>query len=108
VISLLPFCLYKFPLFIKKEDPVIYFGLADTYIEMKKLDKAQEALKKSIFLNKEYADAYYNLAGLYAIKGDKSLAKENLDKAIALYYKQERFIEAFEYERTFKAYFEVK
>jgi tetratricopeptide (TPR) repeat protein len=63
----------------------ITFGKIEDY------DKSLEAFDKAIELKPDYADAWYNKACAYSLKGDKENALKNLSKAIELdaKYKEE-------------------
>lgn len=60
---------------IKPLDIRIYNNLGVMYIHLKKYNKAEDILKKSLKIRRDAGDTYYNLACLYSIKGntDKSL-----------------------------------
>ena len=83
--------------------------LAQQYKEGKglKKDMAKEALEWAIVLDPKYADAYYNLAGLYTIFGMTSESREYLEKSLYYFLEQGRGQEADEYEQVFKKFFRL-
>ena len=70
--------------------------------------EAKRALYKAIELDNSYAEAFYNLAGLYAVDGELDQADEYLRKAVYFYQVQGKTREAQEFEYVFKEYFKLK
>ena len=90
-----------------KKDPVFYFTQANVYMNLNKYTKAIETLKKVIALEKNYADAYYNLASVYAYLGADSEAAENISKAIYYYQQQDRYDDSKDKIKAFEDYFGI-
>jgi len=59
-------------------------NLGVIYIQERNYSKARNSLESAIRLKPEYVDPYYNLACLYAIKGDVMKSLDNLEKAVSL------------------------
>lgn len=62
-----------------------YLQLGTVYRTMKELDKAEEALKKALEINPQFAEGYDSLAALYALQNKLDLAAEASAKADELY-----------------------
>ena len=54
----------------------ILLGATFSYYNMNKLDKAEEFTMKVLDIDKNNLEANYNLGAIYAMKGDKTKAKE--------------------------------
>lgn len=65
-------------------DANFYNNLGTYYQNRRLYPKALSYFEKAIATNSKYYFAYNNLYALYLINGEPTLAKENLDKAIAL------------------------
>jgi diguanylate cyclase (GGDEF)-like protein len=65
--------------------------IAETLLQLGKLEKAEEYAKKAILLSnrwgkkKQEADGYYTIAGIFWYRGEFELAEEFLHKALAIY-----------------------
>jgi tetratricopeptide (TPR) repeat protein len=59
-------------------------NLGVIYIQQQNYPKARNILESAIRLKPEYVDPYYNLACLYAFKGQAIKSLENLKMAISL------------------------
>jgi tetratricopeptide (TPR) repeat protein len=59
-------------------------NLGVIYIHEKDFLAAQSSFEKALRLNPGYVDAYYNLACLFAIKGDAKGSLTHLRKAVSL------------------------
>ena len=77
-------------------------------MQLNRNKNAIELFKKAIELEPQYADAYYNLAGIYAFFGMEEQAYENLEKSLLYFNAQGRSEEAREFERAFREYFYEK
>lgn len=60
-----------------------YANRAVAYMQLRKFNKAQEDLDKARQLAPDSAGIRYNLASLYALKGDVDLALDEVDAALA-------------------------
>jgi len=58
--------------------------LGVAYMQGKDYVEAQERFEQAIQRKPDYVDAYYNLACLYALKGEKTLGLTHLEKAVSL------------------------
>jgi len=66
------------------EDPAVpeaYNGVGVTYRMRNDLGKALDWYKKSLAVNPDFGDAYYNMACVYALQGEKELALRYLQIA---------------------------
>ncbi len=90
---------------IRADDPVIYFTMAEAHMNMSENQEAKKALETAVAIDPDYADAYYNLAGLCVVLGDKAAAREHLNKAISYYRKQGEHQKADHYEKLFREFF---
>jgi len=90
---------------IRWDDPVIYFSMADAYLDMGENENAIEALKDALKIDPQYPEAHYNLAGTYASMGRRTEAKKHIDLAVKYFRQQGKDREAREYQRIFKIYF---
>jgi len=97
---------FKNTLNIRGDDPVTFFVLADSYAMLYRYQKAIVALKQAIALDDEYAEAHYNLAGLYAHAGFNDKAHDHLTKSIRYYRQQGKGAQAKLLETAFKEYFQ--
>lgn len=82
---------------INPYDPRFYFTSESAYTVQGDYVSAIQALKQAIALNPDYAEAYYNLVGIYLHLGQADEAKKNFDKAIELFRRQGRMLEAGEF-----------
>jgi len=90
---------------LRPSDEDAYFALAETYTDLGEDTKAVENYLKAIEMNSEFAEAYYNLARLYAISKKMDKAKHYLGISIKIYRHQKRFSEAEAAAKIFYAYF---
>lgn len=67
-----------------KAGPVVQNKIGMTYIAMLRLDRAEDALKRAIRMDKSYSEAYNNLGVIYHLKKKYGNAIKNYKKAIAL------------------------
>ncbi len=88
-----------------RESPVTYFAMAEAYAGMGQNEKAESSLKMAIKLDPEFADAYYNLASLYAFWARMDKAKTYLDKAMFYYKKRGQGDKGKRYKEVFDNYF---
>ncbi|MCA9399543.1 MAG: tetratricopeptide repeat protein, partial [Candidatus Omnitrophica bacterium] len=88
-----------------RQDPVTYFSLSEVYTQLQYYDKAIKALETAISLNPQYAEAHYNLAGLYAYSKNKEKALYHFDRSQELFRQQDPMIELRQMENSFKTYF---
>jgi len=82
--------------------------MAEAYVQMGRKQEAKNALYKAIDLNKEYAEAFYNLAGIYASEELMDKANEHLRQSLHYYQKQGKNQEARKLEKVFKGYFGLR
>ena len=75
---------------------------------MKEYQKAAQSFRQAIFYDPDYADAYYNLAGLLASQDSKQEADRLLVKSLELFRQQGRGKEADYFEMLFRDYFNKK
>jgi len=99
---------FKSSLEIRPDDSVTYFTRAAAYTQMGHRQEAKKALHRAVELNDHYAEAYYNLAGIYAADGEISRSDEYLKKSMYFYRKQGRVREAQKLQHVFKRYFKLK
>lgn len=88
-----------------KESPVTYFAMAEAYAVMGQNEKTETALKTAIAKNPKFADAYFNLASLYAFWARTDQAREYLDKALSLYAERGDTDKVKYYQEVFEGYF---
>ena len=96
---------FKEALKIRIDDPVIYFSMAEAYMNIGENEQAKEALETAVIVDPDYADAYYNLAGVCAALGENASAREYLNKAVLYYRQQGENQKADHYEKLFKDFF---
>jgi len=87
---------------IRANDPLMYFLMAEGYIQLEQYDNAGLALNQAIYADPQYADAYYNLAGIYAKRGLIQKSEETMEKSMYYYRQQERFEDAQMLEKIFR------
>jgi len=92
---------------IREDDPDIYFAFYNAYSLSEDYEKAASSLVKAIKLNPEFAEAYYNLAGIYAYQGKRSEAETSLNRAVDLYKKRGKIHQAQQIEKAFRDYFKL-
>ena len=83
-----------------KKDPVTYFSMAEPYIQLQDYDRAIEFLRMAISIREDYAEAYYNLAGIYASRGENDRVAENISRFIYYSQKQEQPLQEIEEKIT--------
>jgi len=76
--------LYKQALTFEPGNASVLNNLGVIYIQQQNYPKARNILESAIRLKPEYVDPYYNLACLYAFKGQVIKSLENLKMAISL------------------------
>ncbi len=64
------------------QNPVIYNGIGVTYYARRDFQEAMRWYKKSIDVNPEFGDGYYNIACIYSLLGKKNLAIKYLKIAL--------------------------
>ncbi|MBF0384794.1 MAG: tetratricopeptide repeat protein [Candidatus Omnitrophica bacterium] len=96
---------FKEALAIKEDDPVIYFSQAEAFIQLNQYTKALESLNNAVKLDPNYAEAFYNLAGIYGLWDMKQEALLNLKLAINSYEKQGRAKEAEALKEAFFSFY---
>ena len=69
---------------LKSDDSSILSNLGVVLYRTNRLKEAEELLKKALDINSKDGGIYYNLARLYALKGDAGKSVFVLDKAIKL------------------------
>jgi len=75
-----------------------YNNLTNTLIRSKKYDQALKVINQALKINPNYASVYYNLACIYSLKGERSIALINLKKAIDL---NSKYIELAQKDKDF-------
>ncbi len=65
-------------------NPVLWVNLGGVQVYEKKLDSAITSFDRAVFLRPTYANAYYNLANAYKLKGDAANAAAAATKAMNL------------------------
>ncbi len=96
---------FKEALFRRSDDPVTYFSMAESYIQLKQYKNAIDSLEAAIKYNPEYAEAYYNLASIYAVWKMNDKALENLNKALIFYEKSGKKNEGEKLKKAFFSYY---
>ncbi|MBW1613687.1 MAG: hypothetical protein B6I32_06020 [Desulfobacterium sp. 4572_20] len=76
--------LYKQALALEPGNVFVLNNLGVIYIQQRNYSEAINSLESAIRLKPKYADPYYNLACLYALKGKVMKSLENLKKAVSL------------------------
>ena len=92
-------------LLLRPNDPKYMFSIADAYMDLKNYKQALFWLSQAIEKDPEYADAFYNRAGIDAHLGLDQEARENLNKALYYYRQQGENDRARQYEDAFYNYF---
>jgi hypothetical protein len=64
--------------------PESWYQLGERYVRDGRLDKAEGAFREAILLRPDYWEAHYALARLYALRGDRAAAREELKEALRL------------------------
>jgi tetratricopeptide (TPR) repeat protein len=75
---------YKKALMLDSNSVKVLNDLGVAYMQGRNYVEAQESLEQAIQSKPDYVDAYYNLACLYALKGEKIRSLNHLKKAISL------------------------
>lgn len=75
--------LYQKCLAIEPRDPVIAFNLSHAFMQLGNSAEARRYLHKVLNLDKNYAEAWYNLAAIARERKDIPAARRHLQKAIA-------------------------
>lgn len=70
---------------LRLKDRDILFALGEAYAQKKYFKQAIDVYEQAILADTEFAEAYYNIAGIYHFWGEKKLAEDYLEKAIFLY-----------------------
>ena len=86
---------------MKPDDGHFYFSMEHSLSALELFDESIQALEKAIQLIPDFAEAHYNLAGIYFHLGREDKANEYLSKAMDLYKKQGRILEAGEAKAFF-------
>lgn len=98
---------YEKTIELDPNNPRLLLSLGGAYIHQKKYDEAIDVFEKAARMRPSYANAYYNLANAYRIKGDTVKAAEALEKTISLvlpessdYYKAKNELDALRHVPT--------
>ena len=75
---------YKKALMLDSNSVRALNDLGVAYMQGREYSEAQESFEQAIERKPDYVDAYYNLACLYALKGEKTRSLTYLKKAISL------------------------
>jgi len=75
---------YTKALSLDPTNPVLWVNLGGVLVHEKKLDDAITAFNRAIFLRSSYANAYYNLANAYRLKGDTVKGADAATRAMNL------------------------
>ena len=75
---------YKKALMLDPNSVKVLNDLGVAYMQGRDYVEAQESFEQAIQRKPDYVDAYYNLACLYALKGEKIRSLTHLKKAISL------------------------
>jgi predicted Zn-dependent protease len=75
---------YQKALAIDPTNPLLWVNLGSVLVHQKKYDDAIVAFDRATSLRSDYANAYYNLANAYKLKGDAISATGALTKAMEL------------------------
>lgn len=75
---------YKQTLALDPTNPVAALDLGGALVHQQKYDEAIDAFNRAIFLKSDYANAYYNLAHAYQLKGDVAGARAAFTKTMSL------------------------
>ena len=75
---------YKKALMLDPNSVKVLNDLGVAYMQGRNYVEAQESFEQAIQRKPDYVDAYYNLACLYALKGEKIRSLTHLKKAISL------------------------
>ena len=62
---------------------MVHFNRGKLFKEEKKLGEAVKAFKRSLSVNPDYIDAYYELADIYFSKNEKDAALKIIEKGLA-------------------------
>ncbi len=79
---------------LNPNDPDMYFSMAPAYSALERYDDSYDALIKAIELKPDYAEAYYNLAGMMFFLGDEERGSAYLTRAVDLWRQRAMIIEA--------------
>ena len=75
---------YQKALSLDPTNPVLMVNLGGVLVHQKKYDEAITVFNQAILLKPDFANAYYNLANAYELKGDTLDAKSALTKTMTL------------------------
>ncbi len=67
-----------------KPSAVVHNKIGMSYLQLRRWDKASDAIKRAIRMDKKYAEAYNNLGAVYHMKAKYNNAIKNYKKAIEL------------------------
>jgi len=104
---------YKKALMLDPNSVKVLNDLGVAYMQGRDYVEAQESFEQAIQRKPDYVDAYYNLACLYALKGEKIRSLTHLKKAISLdasvreWAKKDRDLQNLKGEREFQEIIEV-
>jgi len=92
---------YEKTIELDPNNPLLLLNLGAVYIHQKKYDEAVRVFERAARIRPGYANALYNLANAYRLKGDTVKAAETLEKTILLvppessdYYKAKNELDA--------------
>jgi len=78
------------------DDPQIYFAMEPAYSAQERYEEGAAALRKVIDLDSDYAEAYFNLAGMTVFLGDEQDGGRLLAQAAAAWQRRGMIMEAAE------------
>ena len=82
---------FSYGLYSFKVEAVAQVYLAKCHISKKELEQAEAYLNKALLVDKKYSIAFFNLAVIYLLRNDETVARKNFDRARELGYPKMRF-----------------